>query len=76
MLKYNKIFQYKRYATGKPTGIVLEVGDGVTQIVPVYDGYSLSHAHMRIDLAGRDITEYLILLLRRSGYSFHTSVNK
>lgn len=30
----------------------------------------------RIDVAGRDVTEYLQLLLRRSGYVFHTSAEK
>jgi centractin len=51
----------------------LDSGDGVTHCVPVYDGYSLQHAAGRVDLGGRDITEYLMLLLRRSGYSFCTS---
>jgi centractin len=26
-----------------------------------------------MDLGGRDITEYMMLLLRRLGYNFHTS---
>lgn len=30
----------------------------------------------RIDVAGRDVTEYLQLLLRKSGYVFHTSAEK
>ena len=30
----------------------------------------------RIDIAGRDVTEYLQLLLRKSGYVFHTSAEK
>lgn len=30
----------------------------------------------RIDVAGRDITEYLQTLLRKSGYVFHTSAEK
>ena len=30
----------------------------------------------RIDVAGRDVTEYLQLLLRKGGYVFHTSAEK
>lgn len=30
----------------------------------------------RIDVAGRDVTEYLQQLLRKSGYVFHTSAEK
>ncbi|EGR27852.1 hypothetical protein IMG5_187570 [Ichthyophthirius multifiliis] len=61
------------FASGKTTGIIIEIGDGVTQIVPVFEGYSLQYAQQRIDLGGRNITEYFNYLLRRSGYYFHTS---
>ena len=61
------------YASAATTGAVLDCGDGVTHCVPIYDGFALSHAVSRIDLAGRDVTEHLMLLLRRAGYPFHTS---
>ena len=61
------------YASGATTGVVLDCGDGVTHCVPVYDGYSLEHTIGRIDLAGRDVTRHLQLLLRRSGNTFYTS---
>lgn len=62
------------YANGKTTGVVLDSGDGVTHSLPVYEGFSVPHAATRSDLAGRDVTEHFVTLLRRAGYNFTTSV--
>jgi len=64
------------YASGQVTGVVLDCGDGVTHAVPIYEGFAISNAIQRVDLAGRDVTEYLQLLLRKSGYNFTTSAEK
>jgi centractin len=61
------------YASGRTTGVVLDSGDGVTCSVPVYEGFTIPHAIQRIDVAGRDVTEHLQLLLRKAGHNFHTS---
>ncbi|KAG9255672.1 actin family [Emericellopsis atlantica] len=64
------------YASGRTTGIVLDSGDGVSHAVPVYEGFSVQNSIRRIDVAGRDVTEYLQMLLRKSGHVFHTSAEK
>lgn len=61
------------YASGRTTGVVVDSGDGVTCAVPVYKGFALAHAIRRMDLGGRDVTEYLQLLLRKSGANFVSS---
>jgi actin beta/gamma 1 len=61
------------YASGRTTGLVVDSGDGVTHIVPIYEGFALTHAIDRIDLAGRDITNYFRRLLRQKGYSLTSS---
>ncbi|KAF3932101.1 Actin-2 [Dactylellina cionopaga] len=64
------------YASGRTTGIVLDSGDGVSHAVPVYEGFAIPSAVRRIDVAGRDVTEHLQTLLRKSGAVFHTSAEK
>lgn len=41
--------------------------------VPIYEGFAMPHSVMRVDIAGRDVSRYLRLLLRKEGYDFHTS---
>ncbi len=63
------------HIAGLQTGVVVDSGDGVTHIVPVYDGFALPHLTKRLDVAGRDVTRYLIKLLLMRGYAFNRTAD-
>ena len=60
---------------GHTTGVVFDSGDGVSHVIPVYQGYIQSHCIRRLNLAGRHVTNYLVRLLMLSGYAFNSSAD-
>ncbi|PUU77349.1 actin family [Tuber borchii] len=63
------------YAQGLSSGVVVDSGDGVTHIVPVYESVVLNHLTRRLNVAGRDVTRQLISLLLRRGYAFNRTAD-
>lgn len=63
------------YAQGLLTGVVVDTGDGVTHVVPVWDGFVPGNLIRRLDVAGRHITQYMIKLLLLRGYAFNRTAD-
>ncbi len=43
------------YASGRTTGVVLEGDRDITRVAPIYEGYALPHAALRLDIGEADI---------------------
>ncbi|XP_032270723.1 actin, alpha skeletal muscle 2-like [Phoca vitulina] len=57
------------YASGRTSGTTIESGEGMTYFVPVIDGCPLHQSTIQMDMAGQDLTLYLLQLLTDSGHS-------
>ncbi|XP_054426654.1 actin [Pteronotus mesoamericanus] len=57
------------YASGLTSGTAIESGEGVTYFVPITNGCPLRQSTGKMDVAGQDITLYLLQLLSAKGAS-------
>lgn len=64
------------YASGRGVGLVVESGDGVTNVVPIWYAYTPVSAVFRQNLGGHDVTDYLMKLMISRGYMFTTSSDR
>ncbi|XP_014767996.1 actin, cytoplasmic 2-like [Octopus bimaculoides] len=58
------------FASGRITGMSVNVGHGITQIVPVSRGSIIRDAAVQWEFGGQDMTDYLTRMLIQCGYSF------
>src|ERR1043165_9859970 len=66
VLGWGVLFLFLTWVMGKGllTGVVVDSGDGVTHIVPVWEGICPPTLIKRLNVAGRHMTRYLIKLLQ------------
>lgn len=64
------------YSAGKTTGIVVDSGHGVTHYVPIFEGYAFPHAILKTNLAGYDLTEFLVKILDEKGIHLSSTTEK
>ena len=55
------------YSSGRVTGLICESGEATTYTVPIFEGFALPHAYMKLDIAGQDVTQRLVDQLEESG---------
>ena len=74
-VEYKAILSCYGYAHGRTTGMMIQIGDGVTSVVPIYEGSLIQHAVKRVDIGGSDINEYLMKLLADSNKNINFGRN-
>ena len=64
------------YASGATSGMVVTCGEGVTRAVPINEGFAVQQDIVQCDVAGCDITNYLVELLNEKKEIFTTSAER
>lgn len=50
---------------GKGSGIIIDIGEDITQITPIIEGYILKGGTRKLDIGGRNISDCLFQLLQK-----------
>lgn len=60
------------YASGRTTGLVLDSGEGVTHVTPVFDSFVVQSAANRLNNGGRQVTDHMKTIMFERGLNFTT----
>ena len=58
-------------ASGRVTGCVLDSGEQVSHVVPIFESYAIPHATVKIPLGGRDLTNNMRKILKERQITFN-----
>jgi actin len=64
------------YAMDRTSATIIDCGDGVTSVRPVYEGNSMNHAIRKMNLGGSDCTDYLKKIITERGYFLQTRAER
>ncbi|KAJ5073818.1 actin [Anaeramoeba ignava] len=62
--------------SGRTTGIIIEMGYQICNSVSIYEGNALNDSVLRINIGGRNLTDYLMKIMNERGYSFTTTAER
>ena len=64
---------FSMYASGKTTGLIIDIGEGVTNVAPINEGLAIPYSNTNFPIAGKDLTLHLQNCLRKRGYNLPAS---
>jgi len=63
-------FNVPHFYVSMTSVLVLDSGTGVTNTVPIFEGFAIPHAIVRTEIAGKDLAEHLYAQLKARGLNF------
>ncbi|MFX1238103.1 MAG: hypothetical protein ACFFAS_17825 [Promethearchaeota archaeon] len=68
--------QLTLYSGGFQTGLMIEMGDSGTRIVPIYEGFKIEHAIQTLEIGGRVLSKYMEKILGSIGFAVDSSIRR
>ena len=53
------------FAYGKTSGLIVDSGFNITSSVPIYEGFPLQHASVKLDIGGEDLSKNLLEMIQK-----------